>query len=112
MNTAIKILTLPLLFVLLSALLYPIDGYERTGIKRLKRLELIQSGEIKTTTPLPSGALKSWQDISLHLTAQNKDSVTAFFKEDAQLQQEINTLFRGLDKSNGRVSIFMAVFIL
>lgn len=99
MNTTIKILTLPLLFVLLSAFLYPIDGYERTGIKRLKRLELIQSGEIKTTTPLPSGALKSWQDISLHLTAQNKDSVTTFFKENAQLQQEINTIFRGLDKS-------------
>ena len=25
---------------------YPIDGYEHTGIKRLKRLELIKSGEI------------------------------------------------------------------
>jgi len=99
MYTAIKLLTLPLLFVLLSALLYPIDGYERTGIKRLKRLELIQSGEIKTTTPLPSGALRSWKDINLNLSALSKDSLSSFFKEDAQLQKEISGLFRGLDKS-------------
>jgi len=99
MYTAIKLLTFPLLFVLLSAFLYPIDGYERTGIKRLKRLELIQSGEIKTTTPLPSGALRSWKDINLHLTSLNNDSLSSFFKEDPQLQKEISGLFRGLDKS-------------
>jgi hypothetical protein len=99
MNTAIKLLTLPVLFVLLLALTYPIDGYERTGIKRLKRLELIQSGELKTTTPLPAGALRSWEDIHLNLAVLNKDSANTFFKEDAKLQQEISTLFRGLDKS-------------
>jgi hypothetical protein len=99
MYTAIKLLTLPLLCVLLLAFLYPIDGYERTGIKRLKRLELIQSGEIKTTTPLPSGALRSWKDINLNLKALNTDSLSTFFMEDAQLQQEISGLFRGLDKS-------------
>ncbi len=99
MYTAIKLLTLPLLCVLLLVFLYPIDGYDRTGIKRLKRLELIQSGEIKTTSPLPSGALRSWNDINLHLTTLNKDSLSAFFKEDAQLQKEISGLFRGLDKS-------------
>ncbi len=99
MYSAIKLITLPLLFVLLSAFLYPIDGYERTGIKRLKRLELIQSGEIKTTTPLPSGALRSWNDISLNLQALNQDSLSTFFKEDVQLQKEISGLFRGLDKS-------------
>ncbi len=99
MYTAIKLLTLPLLFVLLIAFMYPIDGYERTGIKRLKRLELIQSGEIKTTTPLPSGALRSWKDISLNLTSLNKDSLSTFFKEDAQLQKDISGLFKGLDRS-------------
>ncbi|WP_297761282.1 serine hydrolase [uncultured Muriicola sp.] len=99
MYTAIKLLTLPLLFLILSAFLYPIDGYERTGIKRLKRLELIQLGEIKTTTPLPSGALRSWNDISLNLQALNQDSLSTFFKEDVQLQKDISGLFRGLDKS-------------
>ncbi len=39
---------------------YPIDGYEHTGIKRLKRLELVKSGEIKETSKLPEGAMKSW----------------------------------------------------
>ena len=29
-----------------TIMVYPIDGYEYTGIKRLKRLELIKSGEI------------------------------------------------------------------
>ncbi len=99
MYTTIKLLTLPLLFVLLSVLLYPIDGYERTGIKRLKRLELIQLGELKTTTPLPSGALRSWKDISLNLRSLDTDSLSTFFNEDAQLQKEISGLFRGLDKS-------------
>ena len=99
MNSIIKLFTLPLLCVVLVALLYPIDGYERTGIKRLKRLELIQSGEIKSTTPLPSGALRSWEDIRLNLDALKKDSLSTFFKEDAQLQKEISALFRGLDKS-------------
>ena len=99
MYTAIKLLTLPLLFVLLLAFVYPVDGYERTGIKRLKRLELIQSGEIKTTTPLPSGALRSWEDIHLNLTSLNKDSLSTFFKEDAQLQKDISGLFKGLDRS-------------
>ncbi len=99
MYTAIKLLTLPLLCVLLFAFLYPIDGFERTGIKRLKRLELIQIGEIKTTAPLPAGALRSWKDINLNLIALNKDSLSTFFKEDTQLQQEISGLFRGLDKS-------------
>ena len=99
MYTAIKLFTLPVLLLLLIAFIYPIDGYERTGIKRLKRLELIQSGEIKTTTPLPAGALKSWEDINLQLTTLKTDSVTSFFKEDDKLQKEISTLFRGLDKS-------------
>jgi len=44
---------------------YPIDGYERTGIKRLKRLEMIKNGELKESTPLPAGAMKSWEDINL-----------------------------------------------
>ncbi|MGB5377005.1 serine hydrolase [Muriicola sp.] len=99
MYTAIKLFTLPVLLLLLIAFIYPIDGYERTGIKRLKRLELIQSGEIKTATPLPAGALKSWEDINLQLTTLKTDSVTSFFKEDDKLQKEISTLFRGLDKS-------------
>lgn len=78
---------------------YPIDGYERTGIKRLKRLELIEKGEIKEASPFLPGALKSWEDIELNLISQKADSTGNFLKADAAFQKEINTLFKGLDKS-------------
>jgi len=78
---------------------YPIDGYERTGIKRLKRLELVKSGELKDATKLPEGAMKSYMDIQLNLTEKRQDSVHCFLKEDEVFQKEVNNLFRGLDKS-------------
>ncbi len=99
MNTFIKIFGNPFIALISISFFYPIDGYERTGIKRLKRLELIQSGELKTTTPLPPGALRSWEDIHLNLKARNADSVSVFFAEDEQLQKDINALFRGMDRS-------------
>lgn len=78
---------------------YPIDGYERTGIKRLKRLELIKNGEIKDAAALPPGALKSYDEIELNLTARKEDSAMALMQVDDAFQKEINMLFRGLDKS-------------
>ncbi|PKA83829.1 beta-lactamase family protein [Ulvibacter sp. MAR_2010_11] len=78
---------------------YPIDGYEYTGIKRLKRLELIKSGDIKDGTVLPPGAMKSFTDIQLNLFGRHQDSVNQFLQVDEQFQQDINGLFRGLDKS-------------
>lgn len=78
---------------------YPIDGYERTGIKRLKRLERIRSGEIKEATMPPAGAMKSWQDIELNLVSRKADSVGQFFVNDEDFQKEIAGLFRGLDRS-------------
>lgn len=78
---------------------YPIDGYERTGIKRLKRLELIKKGEIKDAAALPTGALKSYDEIQLNLLARKEDSAMALMQIDDGFQKEINTLFRGLDKS-------------
>lgn len=78
---------------------YPIDGYARTGIKRLLRLELIKSGEIVDATKLPNGALKSYMDIELSLVSRKNDSLVCFLKEDANFQKEISGLFRGLDKS-------------
>ncbi|MDC6361806.1 MULTISPECIES: serine hydrolase [Flavobacteriaceae] len=79
---------------------YPIDGYERTGIKRLKRLEMIKNGELKeTSSPLPEGAKKSWNDIQLNLLSRKADSVGSFFVVDESFQKDIGALFRGLDKS-------------
>ncbi|MEP2687862.1 serine hydrolase [Maribacter dokdonensis] len=78
---------------------YPIDGYERTGIKRLKRLELIKSGEIKDASALPVGAMKSYNDIQLNLLSRKNDSAMGLMQVDVDFQKEISALFRGLDKS-------------
>ena len=78
---------------------YPIDGYERTGIKRLKRLELIKSGELKDATVLPAGALKSYSDIQLNLLSRKSDSAMGLMQVNEDFQKEISALFRGLDKS-------------
>lgn len=78
---------------------YPIDGYSRTGIKRLLRLERIKSGAIKDNLNLPSGALKSYNDITLSLLSKKKDSTAQFFKKDEKFNKEINGLFYGLDRS-------------
>ncbi len=94
-----------LLFVVLLAsafttyTYYPIDGYEHTGITRLKRLERIKSGEIKDATALPPGALKSYSEIELNLLSRKEDSAMALMQVDEAFQKEISALFRGLDKS-------------
>lgn len=79
--------------------LYPIDGYEYTGIKRLKRLELVKSGEIQDGTPLPPGAMKGYMDIQLNLALRKEDSLGQFLVPDEAFQAEVSGLFRGLDKS-------------
>ena len=78
---------------------YPIDGYSRTGIKRLLRLERIKSGEIKDASALPAGAMKSYNDIKLSLISKKKDSTAQFLIKDEKFNKEINGLFYGLDKS-------------
>ena len=78
---------------------YPIDGYAHTGIKRLKRLELIKSGELKDVSKLPEGAMKSYMDITLNLLSKKADSVTCYLKVDDDFQKQIGNLFKGLDRS-------------
>jgi hypothetical protein len=78
---------------------YPIDGYERTGIKRLKRLEMIKNGEIKDASALPAGAMKSYSDIQLNLLSRKNDSAMGLMQVNEEFQKEISALFRGLDKS-------------
>jgi len=70
-----------------------------TGIKRLKRLERIKSGEIKDASALPAGALKSYSEIQLNLLSRRADSASALMTVDSAFQKEINGVFKGLDKS-------------
>ncbi|MAL60315.1 MAG: hypothetical protein CMC14_09725 [Flavobacteriaceae bacterium] len=82
-----------------TATIYPIDGYEYTGIKRLKRLERIKNGEIKDNTVIPPGAMKSMLDIQLNLLTNVEDSVGYFLKPNEKFQKEINALFGSLSKN-------------
>ncbi len=84
---------------LMSVSNYPIDGYEKTGIRRLKRLALMIRGDIKNDNSLPKGALLSYDDIQLNLTARKKDSLATFFKADVAFQASINSLFNGLNRN-------------
>jgi Beta-lactamase enzyme family len=98
-----KLSLILVLFVLCTAFTtlnyYPIDGYTHTGIKRLKRLELIKSGELVDAAKLPAGAMKSYMDINLNLTSKKADSIGSFLVVDEAFQKEISSLFKGLDKS-------------
>jgi beta-lactamase class A len=78
---------------------YPIDGYKRTGIKRLLRLERIKNGEIEGLSNLPVGALKLYNEIELSLISKKNDSTANFFVKNEKFNKEVNALFYGLDKS-------------
>lgn len=84
-----------LLLLSQSAIAYPIDGYLYTGIKRLLRLERIQSGVIKEKIPV-KGSLLPTDSIRLHLTEHD---YTAFPAVDAELQAEIMRMFPNMDES-------------
>ncbi|MCW3788191.1 serine hydrolase [Plebeiibacterium sediminum] len=77
---------------------YPIDGYDKTGIKRLQRLKLIIDGTIKDVQPI-SGALRSSASIKLNLTGEKGDSLIQLPKPDAKFQKAITGLFPNLDES-------------
>jgi len=81
----------------MEPLLYPIDGFGYSGIKRLMYWQLVKSGEIKSTKGLPSGALKSLSDIQLNLRSHQNDSLPILMEIDPEFQSEIDGLFRNLD---------------
>lgn len=81
-----------------SKIYYPIDGYQYSGIKRLKHIQLSISGDLPAVN-LPLGAFKSINDIQLNLTSQKTKPINDILIEDEAFQKKINTLFPRLDKS-------------
>ncbi|WP_317124800.1 serine hydrolase [Aureibaculum luteum] len=77
---------------------YPIDGYQNSGIKRLKRLQLSIAGDLPDAG-LPPGAYKSINDIKLHLVSRKKDATESLLVVDKLLQKKIDAIFPRLDKS-------------
>jgi hypothetical protein len=86
------------LFLAESVGAYPIDGFFLTGIRRLVRLQLILSGDIKDTKPI-EGARKSINEIHLQLLNSKGDSLAALPTPDPELQKKLNVMFPNLHES-------------
>ncbi|WP_346862786.1 serine hydrolase [uncultured Draconibacterium sp.] len=87
-----------MLFFAESVGAYPIDGFFLTGIRRLVRLQLVLSGDIKDTKPI-EGARKSINDIHLQLLNSKGDSLATLPTPDPELQKKLNVMFPNLDES-------------
>ena len=99
MNFKKLFIGLILLGILSETFAYPIDGYALTGIRRLLRLQLVLSGEIKDKAPI-KGAQKSINDIKLHLYGTEiADQLQDLPEVDPDLQKALNALFPNLHES-------------
>lgn len=75
---------------------YPIDGYDRTGIKRLLYWQRVQAGEIKSAR-IPVGAFKPLDYVQLNLLDRRDEIVGQVPEIDPGLQEKVDGLFRGMN---------------
>ncbi len=86
-------------FVLLSCIVlsfgfYPIDGYERSQIRRLLDIQnTLDKGE--KYTRIPAGAFASIEDIELNLVSIGDKSIDSILKEDAEFSKAIKRITPG-----------------
>ncbi len=74
---------------------YPLDGYEATGIRRLRAYRMILDGQMPGNIVLPNGALLGRQDIRLRLKGVNDGlDVPAGMTVDPELQAGIERIVR------------------
>ena len=90
-------LSLAPLALLLTLIVYPVDGYQESGIRRVERLRLRLAGSLEGPVPV-EGARKSISDIRLQLAAPGQ-----YFDDlpspDPKLQRRIEALFADRDAS-------------
>jgi hypothetical protein len=77
---------------------YPIDGYDITGIRRLRYLQMVQNGDLQGTLPVPGGRL-SIHDIRLNLLGVRGDSLSTLPDVNPNLQQSIDAMFPNMHES-------------
>ncbi len=73
---------------------YPIDGFQRTGIKRLYQIKKMQEDSVPYNR-IPFGAYKKLEDIKLNLLSRTEDSINELLVEDDEFAKKINRLFPG-----------------
>ena len=100
-----KISTVLAIAISFGFTIYPIDGYETTGIKRLYQIQKFVDDSVPYNR-IPPGAYKTLGDIKLNLTSV-RDSIDEILVEDSEFASRTNRLFpRGnysaaiLDMSN------------
>lgn len=77
---------------------YPLDGYDRTGIKRLKAFKLVQEGKLRGTSKLPPGAMLAEKEIKLRLQGQNERyDISAATPRDPALQKGLAEILKNRD---------------
>lgn len=105
-NHAVKHLAVILFVVSMGAVLfrpepagaYPIDGFDRTGIRRLAYISQIMAGTLKGT-PVPAGATFLLENISLNLLNRPLDLSSPDLIFDSRFQQQLLSLFPNRDDS-------------
>ena len=86
------------LFRPVTADAYPIDGYDRTGIRRLAYISQVMAGTLKGT-PVPAGAALPGERISLTLLNRPLDLSSPDLLSDSRFQQRLLSLFPNRDES-------------
>ncbi|TVZ22950.1 beta-lactamase class A [Dokdonia sp. Hel_I_63] len=86
--------TFIVLSTLVATMIYPIDGYDSTGIKRLYRLQKMEKDSI-TNKRIPNGAYLKLNDIKLNLLSRKQDSLGALLVEDPEFARAIARITPG-----------------
>ncbi len=100
MRGARAALTVALAAVLLAAdvrpIDYPLDGWEHTGIRRLRAYQMILDGRLAGNVPLPPGALLPSSAIRLRMADANPGfDLGPGAPRDAALQAGLDRIMRG-----------------
>ena len=77
---------------------YPIDGYDISGIRRLRYLQMVQKGDLQGKLPALGGLL-SIHDIRLNLLGARGDSLSDLLAVNPELQQSIDAMFPNMHES-------------
>lgn len=77
---------------------YPLDGYDRTGIARLKAFKLVQEGKLRGTARLPWGAKLNESEIKLRLQGINDNyDITVSTPVEPVLQSGLQEILKNRD---------------